>query len=278
MIIILKRLAVILFIFISLTVSGCDTSVDPLQEVNNSYSIYGHLEVGSNSNIVRVRNVNNPINKDSTRTLNVDVKLHNLDNGTTEILKDSLIQFEGVYSHNFISSMKILSGTSYQVDIHTPNDNILSATATTPEITNFNVSPTNEDCETFITLSFSPVKAPRYLDLYITFFYDGDQFRLPIASSPSSSEGNVVSAGFTPQGLLDRYFKDDPTQGRSPVQCYELDSDEFLVEYTHYGPDFFQDTPSDSLDAPVRIGQFGGLYENTASFRIDTTRLCRPYC
>lgn len=267
------------FLFlISLTLMiGCDTSVDPFNERSGGYSIYGSLNITENNNYIRIRNTNHAINLDSTKNLNLDVTLKNMNNGVTQSLEDSIVKFNDVYTHNYKSTMSIIPDTKYKIILQPPEGGPISSTATTPSITEVNISPKGEDCQTFISITFEPVKAARYIDIFIGFRDGGEFFRVPIAGSRSSPGGNQIVAGFTPQGIIDRVLNSGSSAGDS-VRCYQLDSPEFTVDFLHYGPDFFENASSDSVRAPEGIGQFGGLYENAVTFDIDTTRLCRPYC
>lgn len=275
----LLGLAVLLAASFGLLVSGCDNSVTILDRDTGLYSVYGALDINAETNYIRVKNLNTPLVADSTRTLEATVTLENRRTGTSMVLEDSVVQFEGVYTHNFRTTMDITPDTEYQVTVEHPAGRTAQATATTPPVAETDVNPRGEPCETPIRIAFEPVASPSQLDPEIGFDFGGMQRWTP-AFRPRADESNPdrVFVQFTPKQLLDAVFKPESPLGGQEVWCHELDSNELYVRYTHLGPDFGADTPSDSLNVPGGIGQFGGFYEDSFSFQIDTVNVCAPFC
>lgn len=273
------RLWAIVFLALSTgLISGCDNSVNILDRDSGSYSVYGALNVHEDVNYIRIKDLNAPLVEDSTRTFEATVSLENLQTGTSEVLKDTTVQFENVYTHNFRSTLEITPATKYRVTVEHPNGRTTQATATTPRIAETSVEPKHADCETPITITFEPVQDPNDLDVTIGIKRSG-KMRWISSFHPSPGNGDdAAHLSFTPLNVLDAIFKLNLNKPDHPVWCHQLDSDEMTIRYTHYGPDFFGDTPSDSLNVPGGVGRFGGMYDDSFSFTIDTTNICAPFC
>ena len=273
------HLAFVLLLGVPVLVAGCDNSVDILDRDTGLYSVYGALDINAEINSIRVKNLNTPLVDDSTRTLDATVTLENRRTGTSQVLKDSIVQFENVYTHNFRTTMPINPDTKYRLTVKHPDGRTAQATATTPPLAETNVNPRGKACETPIRIAFEPVASPKNLEPEIGFEIDGQRRWTP-AFRPRSNESNadLVFVQFTPKQLLDAVFKPDSPLGGQEVWCHELDSNTLFVRYTHLGPDFSGDTPSDSLNVPGGLGQFGGYYEDSFTFKIDTMNVCAPFC
>lgn len=271
---------IVLFALATVLLSGCDNSVSILDRDLGVYSVYGSLNIHENVNYIRIKDLNARLVKDSTRSIDATVTLKNLQKGTSEVLKDTVVQFDNLYTHNFRSTMEITPATTYRVTIEHPNKETVRATATTPRIADTSVEPKHADCETPITVTFAPVRDPNDLDVAIGIQRSGGmRWVFSFHASPSTdASDDTVHLSFTPLNVLDAIFKLNPNRADHPVWCHELDSDEITIRYTHYGPDFFGNTPSDSLNVPGGIGRFGGMYDDSFSFPIDTTNICAPFC
>lgn len=137
------------------------------------------LDIYENPNYIRIHDLNIPLTEDSTKTNDATVTLENINENTTEILQDSIIQFDEVYTHNFKTSMDITSETSYQLTIERTDGRAITATATTPRIADTDVEPTGENCVTTITtikLIFKPVIDRHHLEASIGFDYHGERY------------------------------------------------------------------------------------------------------
>lgn len=100
----------------------------------------------------------------------------------------------------------------------------------------------------------------------------------------TETNGPGVTATFTPWKITQQVFgivEYDPpyipVMEADTVFCHQLDSDRLKVRYTHYGPDLWENTISDTFHIPEGSGRLGAFYKDNFSFRIDTTKLCPPY-
>lgn len=267
-------LKVIYFIVFTAVISGCDNTMDPFDEEKGLYSIYGYLDLNEEVNYIRVKDLNKPLPTDSTDTIDATVILENLNNNTKEILQDTLVQFNDIYTHNFRTAMEITPGTSYQITVERSDGKSVTATATTPHVADVSLEPTGQDCITPIEMTFKPVSGRYDLDLSIGFDYN--EIRYWVSPDADHFEEELVIFRFTPLNILDKIFY-PPGPDSERVWCHMLDHDNLFVRYTHYGPDF-EDTGSDSLDIPGETVKFGALYEDSFSFPIDLVQICPPLC
>lgn len=272
-------LAILLIVAVASLISGCENNISVLDQETGLYSVYGALDINADTNYIRVRNLNTPLVGDSTRTLEATVTFENSRTGTSMVLEDSIVQFEGVYTHNFRTTADITPNTEYRVTVEHPDGRTAQATATTPAIAKTSVDPRGGDCETPIRITFDPVASAGQLDPELGFNYGGTRRWTPTFRPQTTGVApGQVFLQFTPKQLLDAVFKPDSPFGGKEVWCHELDSEDLYVRYTHFGPDFSEDSSSDSLNVPGGIGQFGGFYEDSFEFEIDTANVCAPFC
>lgn len=242
---------------------GCETSFDPLNEEKGIYSIYGYLDLNKDINYIRVKDLNKSFGEDTTGEIDANVILENLEDGTTETLKDTVVEFDGVQTFNFRVISDLQYDSKYQLTVNHPDgDGKVIAYATTPSEAEVTLVPEEIDCDTPLTLTFKPVRSKFSLDVEIGFHYKG---KIVWARSDQLLEESdeTVRAFFTPLSVA--YI----ALGNYNFQCKEFGSKNFYVRYTHYGPDLFDDTFSDTLHIPGGAGRFGALYRETFPFHVN---------
>lgn len=259
--------------------SGCDNSLDPLDEERGVYSIYGYLNIYEDINYIRVKNLNTSLQQDTTDQIDAEVTFENLDSGLTETLEDTIVEFEGIKTHNFKTTIDIKPETKYRVEVERSDGRTTSATATAPPIAKTDVNPVGANCTTPVDISFEPVQNQLALKVDIGFDYNNTTYWVRSNRFITDSE-DKITISVTPFRILEEVFAVPPAPNNSyqegEVFCHELNSDIFKVHYSHYGPDLFTNTISDTLRIPGGTGRFGALYKDSFSFKIDTTPLCPP--
>ncbi len=255
-------LSVAIFIFFISSLSGCDNSLDAFQENRAAYSVYGYLNVNADTNFVRVHDLDVPLLPDSTRMLNATVSLTNTATGQTQVLQDSVIRFDSVYTHNFFTTMDIKFETPYRLNIDGPDGKNMSVSTVTPN-----------NAKTSIQ-----VNTVRYL---IKWFPVDPKSRITysISKTPFNLENKNNKEGscyFTdPSGVvhIKPGFCQVITLGNVnfkqliiPKEVLDLlkISSKFYVAYNHYAPDTFEPVETkDSLAVPGGSGDFGAFYKDT---------------
>ena len=256
---------------------GCETSINPLNEEKGIYSIYGYLDLNKEENYIRVKNLNKPLSEMDEDSIDADVTFTNLANGNSNKLKDTVVTFDGVKTHNYGINMDLQPDTKYQVRVERSDGRETLATATTPAIADRNLTPSNAGCFSNIQLKFRPVRSRFAMDLEIGIPFDDKIFWTKMDSDLIDAN-NVVRINFTPWYIIRKVFGGNNPAGfeSEQVYCSDLSDDTYRVRYTHFGPDLSRNTISDTLSAPGGAGKFGALYNDSFSFKIDTSAVCPP--
>lgn len=249
---------------------ACDNTLDAFDEEKGLYSIYGYLNLDEDINYIRVKDLNSTLSENIGEDIDANVTFENLKTGTTQTLEDTVVEFDGVKTHNFWTTMDIEPDTKYQVSVERSDGRQTSAIATTPYKARTNVNPIAANCTTQVNVNFQPVRSKFGLSVELGFYYKQDLFWVRVNNLLIERE-NSVTLSIMPIDLIS-----DPFEGR--LLCEQLSDDSFEVRYTHYGPDLFKDTVSDTLRIPGGSGRFGAYYKDAFTFPIDTTSLCPPYC
>lgn len=124
---------------------GCDNTIEPFDEETGLFSIYGYLSLSEETNVIRIRDLNTPLLRDPTRELDAKASLENLDDGTTEQLERSRLEFDGIYVHNFEVTMPVEPETEYQLTVERSDGVQATSTATTPTLGEVTYGPEGED-------------------------------------------------------------------------------------------------------------------------------------
>lgn len=119
---------------LSLLVTGCDPTVQSVQENDKHYSIFGYLDAAADTQYIRVEKLRDDRPAGAPASLDADVRLTNLDTGAALSLRDSLFQFYGdVRAHNVYTTDKISAETTYRLVVETPDGETSRAEATVPK-------------------------------------------------------------------------------------------------------------------------------------------------
>lgn len=268
-----------------LVLQGCDNSLDPLEENKGRYSIYGALNIDKEVNYIRVKDLNIPIGKDSAESFSGTVTLEDLNTGNVEQLERTTAVFDSVVTHNFKATMDITPATDYRVAVEAPDGKVVSKIAHTPTIADYMIT-TNIDttdphlniddfCVADYTVTFEPIQPGEGIIADIGFEMNGNEVWLEdevITAFPKNTSAQLV---INPQKVIDEAANPDGDPLDLPtikICRQELTSHVFTVRYQHLGLSFVDRSTSDSLNIPFGTGQLVGMYENTFSFDIDTTR------
>ncbi|MDZ7773387.1 MAG: hypothetical protein U5K31_11710 [Balneolaceae bacterium] len=254
--------------------TGCEDSLDPYEEQPGFYAIYGALDLKSELNYIRVKDLDDPLTSDSTRNLDVTVTLENLDTGAKEMLTDSVVKFENVYTHNFRTDMQIQPGDTYRIRAEGPGGEASTASTTTPEFAELSVSPELPDCATEATITMEPVTSPFNVSVSIGLEYFDDMYWTPGLPDDGPNDGQV-QLQFNLKDLINRAFQGMDIDA---PWCHELSDNRFFLRYTHFSNEFTDRVESDTTSVPGGTGRFGSYYEDSFSFRIDTSNVCFPFC
>ncbi len=253
-----------------LLLGGCDTTFDPFAEETGVASIYGVLTLSDAPSFIRVKNLNAPLVGDSTRVLDATVTLTNQETGATETLTDSVVVFDGVYTHNFRTDLGLQGETTYRITVESPNGRV-RATATLPESTRVDVRPTGAvSCTQQVQIFFQNVSAPRFVRAEVGIPWRNDVHWIDLETSQT---GSVPVGRVTPSSALRQVVPESVLLSVGPPEEYcSLLFGPLRIAYTHFGPDWPPDSVvADPFASRVEngLGVFGGIHRDTV--RTPTT-------
>jgi len=247
-----------------LLLAGCDTTLAPFAEETGVASVYGVLTLSEGPSFIRVKNLNDPLIGDSTRTLDATVTLTNRETGATETLADSIVVFDGVYTHNFRADLDIQEETTYRITVDHP-DGRARATATMPESTRVDVRPEGPvACTQRVRLLFQNVPKPCLIRAEVGIPWRNDIHWIDLETSQS---GNAPVGRVTPSSALREVVPESVLLSVGPPAEYcSLLFGPVRIAYTHLGPDWPRDSVvADPFDSEVEngLGVFGGVHRDT---------------
>lgn len=266
---------------------SCERSVNPFEDNQGIYSVYGALEVGKDQNIIRVRNLLEPFGTDSTTTFDATVSFTDLASGETTQLRDSVVSYEVGRTHNFILEQNIELNSQYRITVERSDGAQTTGLATTPGLTEATFAPGQFiACETQMDFRFYNVKPSELVQMEIGATYEGELHWAEmdlvgqIEYDPQldvhrvqMSPRNLLVEVFTPVLPDNPYF--DPYTLFPTVNCAELDNNTIMIRYKHYGPEWQTGRPLEdgSIDTDSGLienglGFFGAYRTDTFSFEI----------
>lgn len=274
--------ALLLLLFLS----ACeDQNLDPIEDTEGIYSFYGTAEVGKSPNYVRIRNLSEPFLADS-EAFDGTVTFEDLETNEVTTLRDTVINFNGNITHNFIIEDEIELDRSYLLKAVRSDGLMSQSVATTPKLTDVNISPDeNISCNTDINFVFGNVGEAERIDLEMSVLYAGQRetgslsiFLGELERDPSADEVSIL---MSPLNILVEIFPpvlpDNPSFNPyflfPTVGCDRIENREIEITYTHYGPEWEKGKPfrgsidTESGDVDNGVGFFGAF--SKGSFTID---------
>ncbi len=282
------RFSAILLVIACLSLlNSCDNFLDPLQEKKGLYTIFGYLALRDTS-FIRVKDLDDPLLEEPTRKIAAKVTLTNLATGRTEILQDSVIRFDSVYTHNFFTAMNINPETPYRVKVENRKGEYIAETITTLSlITDINKkvrmfiyrNSDNEivDRDTLIYIRFYPVKLNSLVGYTLTQFGAiSNGFCVPVKSGKTRIEpAHNKIPGFCKLRIekFNPFLRRDTTRKDRtltiPYSYIRLTNTLHLF-YRHFGEGSFEAvTTIDSLLIPGGSGHLGSFYSDTLTFHFS---------
>lgn len=264
--------------FLACFVSCEDPTIDALEDEQGIYSAYGALNLDENPNYIRVKDLRTALGADSS-DLNATVEFETLETGATTILRDTVVNFDGISTNNFILNKDLEPRKSYQLTVTRPDGFSVSSVATTPGVTVHSITPNQSvDCFSEIQIIFENVLPSEQIRLEVTIAsYEVRTFDItPFCTF--EREGNTASLSLTTRDLLGILF---PDQGvnlitcrgtASEITCEDLESPKINIRYLHLGPEWqkvyplYPNDPEDIMDVENGLGFFGGYRDDTTSY------------
>lgn len=267
-------------------VTGCrDTKINPYEENTGIYSIYGAINLHETEHVIRVRDLN-VFHQDST-SINLDatVTFFDLEKGTSQVLRDSIVLFPENYTHNFLLNKEFAPRAPYRVVVERSDGASVSSNFTTPGVTEAHIFPFDEDLSCFKTvlITFRNLLPSEQIRWEIGFSHDDEiHWRELTNFCPQSyyPERNELIVSMDTRGLLNTIFP-PPMDNAScrfaadpVVSCRDLDSNEVQLRFLHLGPEWnliFPVRPSDPVDVgdvENGLGFLGAYRRGTLSYTV----------
>ena len=274
----IKSISLILPICYLILLSGCDNSIEPFAERETNYSLYGYFKMSEDRHYMRVKDINKPLLADSTKEIDVEVTFRNLTQGKETVLEGERKRFEDLYVHNFPVDQEVNPLDEYELVAERSTGETSRATVDVPQKTDAIPTPENESCTTEVAVTFPDAAKHLRIDAQVGFEYNGQTLWTPRMAG--YDEHDNVSLSFVPQQMINVMFIDGYEPGDDllftpPVECTDLDTDQFYVEYYHFGPDWDDYgrpiDPLESFDVENGLGFIGAFHKETLAFPVDTT-------
>jgi len=119
-------------VFVTLSIAtGCDTRLDPFQESDLHFSVFGYLDAAADTQYLRITPLRDSIAL-SPGPLDAVARLENLSSGRQILLHDSLFRFEDRIAYNFWSAQPVEHGATYRLTVTRSDGAASTATVTLP--------------------------------------------------------------------------------------------------------------------------------------------------
>lgn len=264
--------------------TGCEEpNIDALENEKGIYSIYGALDIDQTTNYIRVKDLRLPLSADSD-SIDAVTEFEILETGARTILRDTVVEFNGNFTHNYILNQDLAPKKSYKVTVNRSDGNSVSSVATMPGITEHEVEPSQvAQCVSPVEITFENVLPDEQIRLEVGFGYDGGFLSQEVSRfCKFEREGNQLSLLTSTKDLLGMVF---PAPGVNLVTCKgtppafscdELPSNKVQLRYLHLGPEWqnvfplYPNDPEDVADVDNGLGFFGGYRQDTLSYRISS--------
>lgn len=129
-----KSRAALVAMMLLLCATGCDTAVDPIQENDRHYSIFGYLNASADTQWIRVEALRDSLPIGAPAELNADVTLTDTATGQTAALRDSLFRYlDGTTAHNFYTTFDVEPTGTYRLAVRDAAGTESSAQVTLPD-------------------------------------------------------------------------------------------------------------------------------------------------
>lgn len=265
--------AVVWCILIIVVGVGCDETVEPFSEAG-AYSVYGNLSFQDEAHFFRIRPLKQPLDS-SAESLDATVTLTNLSNGKTRTLRDSVITFEGIRTHNYWTTFKVEPTTTYELKVEDPEKQTTTVRTTTPTDADPVVVPAQgAECGDGMEVRFREAESP--VEVYVGFRYEEKKHWVRRANVESVSGREDKVLRFSLSGVLGSVI---PTGLREPPPCTQLDDPTLQIAVLYSDPE--RNVEEASLQVTIDptqqervengVGFFGAYRRDTITAEVDTT-------
>lgn len=275
-------------LFTAALLVGCEeTTIEPFEQSNVAYTVYGALNTDSTTNYIRIKDAQSPLLANLDELEDFTVSFENLATGETKVLEKEIIFFNNNPTFNYIVEENLTPRTAYQLSIEGEDGEGATSVATTPGLTTLTMTPAiTETCEDEILIEFDNVEDPEFIRFELGVRFNGTGIFAEIRSvAPLEKVAgtNKVATVLSIRNMLVDLFPPGeqsivsipPRFWNPTVNCSQLDERNMIIRYTHFGPEWQvleeKTLPLDVLDSgdiQNGLGFFGAL--DRSEFRFTT--------
>lgn len=276
-----SRLLLAALVLTGSVLGGCDNTLNPISE-GTVYTLHGALNTTQDWQVIRVRNLKNPVTPGGTGPLDAQVTLENLATGATTQLQDSVVVFDGVTTHNYGARIDVTPDTEYRVIVSGPDgENPATATTRTPKVKPAVALPDSGNCLDVFTIAFPEIDELGLIQARIGYTPDRQTVWRDLDVRFGRVDGErMPKVTFQPEELIkpDIPSQDLPSRLFYEPRCWELETNQIVIGFRHLGPAWSGAFPGQQVEFdPTKTGRvtgglgfFGGYRMDTVAVEVDT--------
>lgn len=283
----LKKFApiqLLLILLVGIGFNSCkERAINAFEDEQGIFSVYGALEVGNDRNVIRVRNLLEPFSADSAFPFDAAVTFTDLQTGETSQLRDSVVSFEVGKTHNFILEEELELDSKYQITVERADDGASATSiATTPGLTDASFFPQEFIlCETNIEFRFNNVEPTEFVQMEVGAVYQNELHWAPmkiVGKIEYDNQLDIMKVIMSPRNLLVEVFPPvlpdnpyfDPFTLFPTVSCDQLDSNEIMIRYKHFGPEWQPGLTIENGSIDIESGDIENGLGFFGAYRVDS--------
>lgn len=286
----------LLFVLLSgiFLISSCkEYIIDPIEEESGIYSFYGTLNVEEPINYVRIKDLNKEFLSGLTE-FEGSVTFEDIETGEITTLQDSIVNFGGNFTHNFIIEEQLKYNNRYLLKAISQDGEVVESVASTPGKAELFFTPDEFIyCERTVHFRFHNVVNPEFIQLSISVKHNNQQksadLSVFIQELKQIVDRDMIEIKMSPRNLLVEVFPEfvpdipassplyDPYKFFPSVPCEEFISEDLHITYTHFGSEWISARPfgglidTESGDVKNGLGFLGAYYQETFTINIAET-------
>lgn len=222
-------------LFMCVTLITCSESVNTtVDRTSDFYSLYGTLRISDSNNSVRIHDNRLPITDISTKNLSLNVTLTNTKTNQTELLKDSVVIFEEIYTHNFIVRNPIEFDTQYLLKLEDEEGYRDSIRVQAPREAQSSLFLPEYRCDHLnmeVTIDPLNYSAGEFVEFELEFEYDRRKFKTSRYTN-RETEGDQVTLFFNIDDAINSGLSKSWSER---VSCQEYKINKYTLFYTYFG-------------------------------------------
>ncbi|PWN05261.1 hypothetical protein [Rhodohalobacter mucosus] len=227
----------LLSFIILICLGSCDSTVEPVSDHVASYSLYGVLDLEDSPNYIRVYDNSSLLTPESTQGLDVHILITDLTTDITTHLRDSVVVFDSIYTHNFVYESPVTFQNRYKIVLENNDGYRDSLISVTPSETELTLSRAAVECDQRFTVELKNIDltageqliAEAGIELSNTWYWTS---REKIRSY--DEESNTLIVGWSPDDISFDIFAGG-FEGRPYPGCNEFTSNKVRFRFTHIG-------------------------------------------